>query len=192
MWMNHKVLLWLLGGQWQTHSASDSTAHWTILCAVGDTGSSMLCWFVQLASDTPVVQSCQSVSRQSEEPRQYILCSPNTVNTEYISAPNTHVWHARSLHTNIFNKHKILVSADSRWIQFQNLGCCILLYSEQCPHLNWILKWASSPSLMTWPTLKISLLDLWIVRKSTCLQFYDHHFSQSGRSVTPFQPSWEC
>ena len=52
-----------------------------------------------LASDTPVVQSCQSVTRQSEEPRQYILCSPNTVNTEYISAPNTHVGLAHCIPT---------------------------------------------------------------------------------------------
>ena len=52
-----------------------------------------------LASDTPVVQSCQSVTRQSEKPRQYILCSPNTVNTEYISAPNTHVGLAHCIPT---------------------------------------------------------------------------------------------
>ena len=57
---------------------------WPVLASVGQCAGG-------LASDTlPLLQPCcQSVSRQSGGARQYILCSPNTLNTEYISAPNT-------------------------------------------------------------------------------------------------------
>ena len=58
---------------------------------------------------------------------------------------------ARSLHTNIFNKHQILVSNDSRWIQFQNRGKaaaafffpqnnrlnCTEFSNEHRPHFLW-------------------------------------------------------
>ena len=72
-------------------------------------------------------------------------------------------------------------------------GCCILLSSEQSPQLHWVLKWASPPFFMTWPTRKNPPWSGWKNEPAFNINiYYDHHFSQSGRSVNPFQPSWEC
>ena len=111
MWMRHKVLLWLLGSV--TDTLMPQTAQFSLvlvtlcwwfglcvgqcaggLASVGQCGQCVgQCGQCAggLASDTlPLLQPCcQSVSRQSGGARQYILCSPNTLNTEYISAPNT-------------------------------------------------------------------------------------------------------
>ena len=150
--------------------------------------SSTLCWF---ASDTPVVQSCQSVTRQSEEPRQYILCSPNTVNTEYISAPNTHVWLAHCIPTYSTNTKfwsaTILAEYNSR-IEARRLLHSSFLRTIASIALSSQMSIAPIFYDMTHP--KKSPL-IWL-RKSGRLQYYDHHFNQSGRSVNPFQPSWEC
>ena len=75
-------------------------------------------------------------------------------------------------------------NSGQRWFSLNTIPESRLLHSS----LFWTMPTVELNSQMS----TVPILDLWIVRKSTCLQYHDHHFSQSGRSVTPFQPSWEC
>ena len=128
VWMRHKVLLWLLG------SVTD-TLHCILTCRAGDTGGveSTLWWFWPvLAIDTPpVVWSCQSVTRQSEEPVHIyyaarILWILNTYRPQILWI-HTCVCGLLTAYQHIqqtpnSGQH----TTASRWIQFQNLGYALL------------------------------------------------------------------
>ena len=187
MWMRHKVLLWLLG-QWETHSA-----HRTVFSAVGDTGSiqhAVLVWLVTLLWFSPVSRS--PVSQRSPVNIYYaarILWILNTYR------PRIHTWGSLTAYQHIQQTPN---SGQQRFSlntipESRQGGCCILLSSEQSPQLHWVLKWASPPFFMTWPTRKNPPWSGWENEPAFNINiYYDHHFSQSGRSVNPFQPSWEC
>ena len=109
--------------------------------------SSTLCWFGQghscgsvLSVGHPSVREAPSIYIMQPEYCEYWI----HIGPEYTRG-------ARSLHTNIFNKHQILVSNDSRWIQFQNRGKaaaafffpqnnrlnCTEFSNEHRPHFLW-------------------------------------------------------
>ena len=129
---------------------------------------------------------------------QYILCSPNTLNTEYTSAPNTHVWGARGpLNTDIFNKHRILAGGQAPILaeynsRFSASGLLHFLSPEQCIALNSQMNIVPIFHDMTTRQDLSSSFE----KISRSILFNIVIFTSAkelpGRSVKPFQPSREC